>query len=68
MRHIYLDLLAISLFKNGNWLTDIVLTCWHHFNETTSDFGGDHDSMFIEQVVLVAASKHVTANNKLTFS
>ena len=48
MRHVNIDLFAVSLFKNGDGLTDIILTCGHHFDETTSDFGGDHNSMFIE--------------------
>ena len=47
-------------------MAHVVLTGGHHFDETASDLRGDHDSMFIEKVVLEAATKHIATNNQLT--
>ncbi len=61
-----MNLFAVGLFQNGDWLTHVVLTGGHHFNETTCNLGGYHNSMFVEEVVLKAATKHIAAYNQLT--
>ena len=61
-----MNLFPVGLFQNGDWLTHVVLTGGHHFDETAGDLRGHHDSMFVEKVVLEAATKHIATNNQLT--
>jgi hypothetical protein len=64
--HGNLDLFTITLLQNSDWLTHVVLTSRHNFDEAASDLWGYHNSVLVEEGVLVAATKHIASNDKLT--
>jgi hypothetical protein len=51
--------------NNSNSLTNSVLTSGHHFDKSTSNIWSSHNSMFVEKLIFVCASKHVTTTDKL---
>lgn len=65
VRHVNFDLALVGV-EDSNGLADVVHTCRHDFDDATSNFGGDHDTVLVEQIVLEDSTKDITTNDELT--
>jgi hypothetical protein len=58
--------LSLGVFNNSDWLSHVVHTLRHHFDDSTADLGGGHDTVLREQVILENSTKDIATNDELT--
>jgi len=66
MAHLDVDLLAIVVFDDADWLADGVLTCWHNLDDSTIDFWAGHNMMVLEKSIFSNVTNDITSTDQIT--